>query len=150
MGHRRRAREFALQMLFQLDVTGATPPEIFRHFWTDQHVDDATRAFSERLVSGVHEQREQTDRMIARCAEHWRIERMAVVDRNVLRIALYEMLHDPRTPPAVAIDEAIEVAKKFGGAESGAFINGVLDALRKGLEQGTLDGPELREPEAGA
>lgn len=148
MGHRRRAREYALQMLFQLDVTGATPSEIFRHFWTNQEAAEDTRRFSERLVQAVYDRREVTDRMINRSTEHWRVARMAVVDRNVLRMALCEMLHDPETPAPVAIDEAIEVAKKFGGAESGAFVNGVLDAIRRGLENGTISSA-LAEPEAG-
>ena len=131
MGHRRRAREFALQMLFQIDLTGGSPGQVFREFWTDREDEESVRGFAEQLVLGVHGRRQELDEMISSSAEHWRIGRMAVVDRNVLRIAAYELLHGPPTPPAVVIDEAIEVAKKFGSEESGGFINGVLDAIRR-------------------
>jgi len=133
VGQRRRAREHALQMLFQIDVTRASPAEVFQDFWQDQPIAPAERSFAEELVLGVHGSLSDLDRRIAEAAEHWRIERMAVVDRNVLRMALHEMLHDAGTPVAVIIDEAIEVAKKFGGAESGAFIDGVLDSIRRRL-----------------
>ena len=136
MGQRRRAREHALQMLFQIDLTGSSPDETFREFWRDQAADEAMRSFAEELVLGVHAQRRELDRLITGSAENWRIERMAVVDRNVLRMAVHEMIQTSRPPAAVIIDEAIEVAKKFGSEESGAFINGILDSIRKRLEQG--------------
>ena len=131
MGQRRRAREYALQLLFQIDLTGSSPGEVFREFWINQETSTEVRSFSERLVNGVFARRVQLDRLIAGAAEHWRIERMAVVDRNVLRMAVYEMLHDPEIPDAVVIDEAIEVAKKYGSEESGSFINGILDSIRR-------------------
>lgn len=131
MGQRRRARECALQMLFQIDLTNAQPAEVFSEFWEDQSPAPELRAFAERLVEGVRREREQLDRLIADASEHWRLERMAVVDRNVLRIAVYELLFDPDTPAAVVLDEAIEVARKYGSEESAAFINGVLDAVRR-------------------
>ena len=124
MGQRRRAREYALQMLFQVDLTGSSPREVFGHFWHGQDAGEPVRSFAERLVLGVTESQSEMDRWIAESAENWRIERMAVVDRNVLRMAVFEMLRDPETPPVVIIDEAIEVAKKFGSEESGSFING--------------------------
>ena len=120
-------------MLFQIDVTGASPVEVFQEFWPAQ-AGAAERAFAEQLVLGVRGDLPELDRRIGEAAEHWRIERMAVVDRNVLRMALHELLADPGTPPAVVLSEAVEVAKKFGGAESGAFVNGVLDAIRRKLE----------------
>jgi len=123
-------------MLFQIDLTGASPAEVFQDFWQGQTIADELRQFAEALVLGVHGRRAELDRWIAASAEHWRIERMAVVDRNVLRMAVQEMLQDPPVPVAVIIDEAIEVAKKFGSAESGAFINGVLDSIRRRLEGG--------------
>lgn len=138
MGHRRRAREFALQMLFQIDLTAASPGEVFRTFWVDQTGEEDIRAFAERLVSGVCGERARLDAVIAGSAENWRIERMPVVDRNVLRISIYEMLFEPETPPLVSIDEAIEVAKRFGTGESGGFINGVLDDVRRRIERGDL------------
>jgi N utilization substance protein B len=136
LGHRRRAREHALQMLFQIDVTGAGPEEVFREFWRDHPVGAEMRLFAEALVMGVHADRRELDRWIVGSAEHWRIERMAVVDRNVLRMAVHEMLTESAPPPAVVIDEAIEVARRFGSEESGAFVNGVLDDIRKRIEGG--------------
>jgi N utilization substance protein B len=140
LGQRRRARECALQMLFQIDLTATTPQEVFGTFWSGQEAGDDVRAFAERLVLGVTGERRDLDRTIAVSATNWRIERMAVVDRNVLRMAVYEMLHHDPTPPAVVIDEAIEVAKKFGSEESGGFINGILDDVRRRLERGELRG----------
>lgn len=137
MGHRRRSREFALQMLFQLDLTHCAPHEVFQNFWSQHPAEPELMAFAERLVQGVFAERAELDRLIQEAAEHWRVERMAVVDRNVLRSAIYELLHERDTPPAVVIDEAIEIAGRFGGAESGGFINGILDAVRRRL-QGSL------------
>ena len=142
MGQRRRARECALQMLFQIDVTRASPDEVFPHFWAGQAAPDDTHAFAEGLVLGVTRHLRSLDEVVAGSSEHWRIERMAVVDRNVLRMAVYEMLFHRETPPAVVIDEAIEVAKRFGGDESGAFVNGVLDAIRKSVERGEISPPD--------
>ena len=138
MGQRRRARECALQMLFQIDLTGTSPQDVFRDFWAAQDAGDETRRFAERLVLGVADGRRSLDEAIAASATNWRIERMAIVDRNVLRMAVYEMLHDPPTPAPVVIDEAIEVAKKFGSEESGSFINGILDDVRRRLDRGEL------------
>jgi N utilization substance protein B len=128
-------------MLFQIDLTGVTPPDVFTEFWNAQEAGEEIRSFAERLVWGVHERRHEMDRWIAGSAEHWRIDRMAVVDRNVLRMAVYEMITDCETPPVVIIDEAIEVAKKFGSEESGGFINGVLDAIRRRIAEGGIVGP---------
>ena len=128
MGRRRRAREHALQMLFQLDLTGVSPQDVFDDFWGNHAVPSEIRSFAEELVLGVHGDRRELDRWIIGSAEHWRIERMAV----------HEIVHDPDTPDAVIIDEAIEVAKKYGSEESGSFINGVLDAIRKRKERGEL------------
>jgi len=120
-------------MLFQIDLTGGRPEEVFPAFWLANRPDDALREFSEGLVHGVVSRRDELDELITAAASHWRIDRMAAVDRNVLRLATYEMVHRSDTPKAVVIDEAIEVAKKFGGEESGAFINGVLDAVARRL-----------------
>ena len=125
-------------MLFQIDLTGVSPQDVFRDFWNDHKVSSEIRGFAEELVLGVHGDRRELDRWIVGSAEHWRVERMAVVDRNVLRMAVHEIVHDPETPDAVIIDEAIEVAKKYGSEESGAFINGILDAIRKRKERGEL------------
>jgi len=141
LGQRRRARECALQMLFQMDVAGGPPEEIFAQFWADQASTPELKSFAEDLVRGVARERLFLDNVVAVSAENWRVERMAVVDRNVLRMAAYEMLFDEEVPPVVAIDEAIEIARKFGSEESGAFINGILDAVRKRIERGEITPP---------
>ena len=133
MGQRRRGREFALQMLFQIDLIGSSPDEVFTYFWDDQERFDEQRNFAEDLVRGVHEHRDDLDRRIVGSARNWKLERMSTVDRNVLRLAVYELVHQPYTPAAVIIDEAIEVAKKFGSEQSGSFVNGLLDNMRREL-----------------
>jgi N utilization substance protein B len=134
-------------MLFQIDLTSSSPEEVFQHFWNNLDVGVETREFAQRLVSGVHSERDDLDRRIAGSAEHWRIDRMAVVDRNVLRMAVYEMLGGSGPPAAVVIDEAIEVAKKFGSSESGSFINGILDSVRLQIERAGRPAPGPgREP----
>ena len=121
-------------MLFQIDLAGGTPPEIYPHFWREHEAEPEVRRFAESLVEGVMAERGDLDALLAAAAMHWRIERMAVVDRNVLRMAVFELRHALDTPSAVVLDEAIEVGKRFGTEQSGAFINGVLDAVRKRLE----------------
>ncbi len=138
MGQRRRAREYALQMLFQLDLAGGLPEEAFPQFWASQEPDPEVRSFAERLVRGVAGAREALDEVIGGSTEHWRRDRMATVDRNVLRLAVWEMLSEPDTPPAVVIDEAIEIGKRFGSERSGAFVNGVLDGIRRRIERGEV------------
>jgi N utilization substance protein B len=125
-------------MLFQIDMAGGTPSEVYPHFWKEHESETEVKTFAEGLVEGVMREREALDRIIAEAAEHWRIERMAVVDRNILRVAVYELARLPETPPIVVLDEAIEVGKKFGTDQSGAFINGILDTVRKRIERGEL------------
>ena len=125
-------------MLFQIDLVGTAPEEVFAEFWSGQQAAPDERAYAEALVRGVACERLFLDGIVAGSAEHWRIERMAVVDRNVLRMAAYEMIFEEEVPPVVAIDEAIEVARKFGSEESAAFINGILDAVRKRIDRGEV------------
>ena len=132
-------------MLFQIDLIGGRPEAVFHEFWANRETEEQSREFAEQLVWGVHGKRREMDRVIIGSAEHWRIERMAVVDRNVLRMAVYEMITEAETPPAVIIDEAIEVAKKFGSEESGSFINGILDSVRKRIERGEVARPGVDE-----
>lgn len=120
-------------MLFQLDLSGGTPEEIFEGFWSTVDAAPEVRAFAERLVRGTIESVETLDETIAAAAEHWRVERMATVDRNVLRLAAFELTGDPDVPAAVVMDEAIEIAKKYGSEDSGKFINGILDGIRRRL-----------------
>ena len=133
-GRRRKARELALQFLYQLEQNGATDPRPFEaDFWARHPVDDEARAFADSLVQGAKRQQGDIDKRIAECAEHWDLDRMAVVDRNILRLAVYELLFEPGVPGKVTINEAIEIAKKFGTAESSRFINGVLDRIHRKL-----------------
>jgi len=132
-------------MLFQIDMAGGAPAEVYPHFWREHEAELEVKAFAEGLVEGVMRERAVLDRIISGSAEHWRIERMAVVDRNILRVAVYELAWLPDTPPVVVLDEAIEVGKKFGSEQSGSFINGILDAVRKRIERGEV--PAARSPE---
>ena len=125
-------------MLFQIDLAGGAPGEIYPHFWKEHEAELEVKSFAEGLVEGVIDRREALDRIIGEAAEHWRLERMAVVDRNILRMAVYELAWLPDTPAAVVLDEAIEVGKKYGSEQSGSFINGILDAVRKRIERGDV------------
>ena len=133
MASRRRARQFALQLLFQEDITHYTPDEIRQLFWESNPADPDTRKFAELLFIRSLQNRLEIDDLIRRHAQNWRLERMAVVDRNVLRMAISEFLC-VETPKIVVIDEAIEIVRKYGGQESTDFINGILDAVRQELE----------------
>ena len=134
MTRRRKAREVALQFLYQLDLQGeADPAPHGPEFWARHPLDEETRAFAETIVRGTTTRRAQIDDIIARVTEHWDIDRMAVVDRNILRLAVYELGWLAETPPKVVINEAIEIAKKFGTQESSRFINGILDRVHREL-----------------
>ncbi|MCA1849983.1 MAG: transcription antitermination factor NusB [Acidobacteria bacterium] len=139
MGSRRKARECALQMLFAADVMGTTAraDELVRAYWAelgDVEMDAAAREFATRLATGALSHISELDERIRSRAEHWRISRMAVVDRNVLRLAVYEFLYEP-TPRTVAINEALEIARRFSTYEATQFINGILDAIKRDLDQ---------------
>jgi len=135
MGKRRKSRELALQALYQVDFHGADASEQLQRFWEEQRLSEELLQFVRDLVEGVIARREDLDRLIDGHSDHWRIHRMSRVDRNVLRIAVYEFLAHPDIPVKVTIDEAIEIGKKFGSSESGAFINGILDHIRKTLNR---------------
>ena len=132
MRKRTQARELALQFLYQVDLLGgaekAEPLDSFFDRMSSAE-DDEVRSFARELTIGVIEQRDALDRTIARAAENWRIDRMAVVDRNVLRIAVWELLFRTDIPRKVTINEAVDLAKRFSSIESGAFVNGILDHL---------------------
>lgn len=131
MGSRRKARELALQMLFQWELGGHTPSHVISTFLRAQRIDADVESFARSLFEGTVREIEALDRQVSEHSEHWRMERMAAVDRNVLRLALYELLRHPETPPAVAINEALEIARRFSGEASAQFVNGILDAIRK-------------------
>jgi len=134
MSKRRKSREVALQSLYQLDLHSEADPS--RHgaeFWERHPVDADTRAFADALVRGTKTNQAKIDQVLSQFAEHWDLERMSVVDRNILRLAAFELLWTGEVPPKVAINEAIEIAKKFGTKDSSRFINGVLDRVHKEL-----------------
>ena len=133
MGSRRKARELALQMLFQWELGGHTPEHVIASFLQTQKVDSEVESFARALFEGAVGEVGALDRRVREHTEHWRLERMAAVDRNLLRVALYELLHHPETPPAVVINEALEIARRFSGKDSVEFVNGILDAIRKTL-----------------
>jgi len=136
MGTRRKAREFALQMLFQWDITRDAIEQVISTFFQNQPEELKTVVdFAQQLVVGTVEHVEQIDELIRRHAEHWRLDRMATVDRNILRLAVYEFLYDTDTPKTVVINEAIEIAWRFSAQESPQFINGVLDSIKKELDK---------------
>ncbi len=131
MGARRKSRELALQMLFQHDMSGNAPETIIVTFEDLHKVKPPVREFAIRLFEGTVRNLEEIDRMIVEQADNWRLTRMAVVDRNIIRMSVYEFMHEDETPKLVIIDEAIEIAKKFGTQKSGQFINGILDGILK-------------------
>jgi len=136
MATRREAREWALQILFQLDLNPADDINIvFTRFWADQQRDESMHNFAETLVSGVRTNLQEIDTLVKKYAEHWHIDRMAAVDRNVLRMAVYEMMYCRDIPPVVSINEAVDLAKYFGNKESGRFVNGILDRIRKDIDR---------------
>lgn len=139
MGTRRKARECALQMLFAGDMTQANANRLTKDFWNElgeSEIDESTKTFANDLVIGTLKEIETVDARIRSRAEHWRIERMAVVDRNVLRLAVYEFLFCD-TPHTVIINEALEIARRFSTFEATQFINGILDAIKNDLETGS-------------
>jgi len=131
MGARRKARELALQMLFQFDMSGNGPDMIIDTFEDLQKSKPNTREFATKIFKGTVDHIEKIDEMIQAQADNWRLSRMAVVDRNIIRMSIYEFLHEDDTPKLVIIDEAIEIAKKFGTQKSSQFINGILDGILK-------------------
>ena len=137
MGTRRKARECALQMLFAADVARMSEDVLTRDYWNElgePELDEGTREFANRLAVNTLRELEIVDERVRSRAEHWRIERMAIVDRNVLRLAVYEFLYEP-TPHTVVINEALEIARRFSTFEATQFINGILDAIKHDLEK---------------
>jgi N utilization substance protein B len=138
MGIRRRARELAMQALFYMDVHHNASPQMLQRFCDNFIPPQKARPFFLKLVNGVLESQPQIDALIERFSKNWRVKRMACVDRNVMRIAVFEMLFCQDIPPKVSINEAIDVGKKFGTEESGAFINGIIDRIRMAIEKGEI------------
>ena len=136
MGARRKARVCALQMLFQYDVARPRADELVDTYWTafGEEIGDVAHDFANNLALGTISHLDEIDDLIQQRAENWRISRMAVVDRNILRLAIYEFLHERDTPKTVVINEALEIARRFSTFEATQFINGILDAIKRDLE----------------
>ena len=129
MGTRRRSRELALQLLYQNELTDASPESMQEGFDEWQSAAEGVREFADRLLRGTLSRLAEIDAELGRQTTHWRLERLAAVDRNILRLAMYELMFEEGTPHAVVIEEAIEISKKYGAKDSGRFVNGVLDGF---------------------
>jgi N utilization substance protein B len=132
MGTRRKSRELALQVLFQGDMAKQSDLLDFDEFCVHFQVNKKAIPYAKKLLAGIQEKGERIDQLISKHAENWRIERMSAIDRNILRLAVFEMFSQDDVPVSVAINEAVEIAKRYSTDESGSFINGILDALAKG------------------
>ncbi|HXK10341.1 MAG TPA: transcription antitermination factor NusB [Vicinamibacteria bacterium] len=131
MGRRTKARECAFQLLYQWEITGEPMERVREGFWRLRSGTPPMRAMAERLACGAQSRAAELDEAIAEAATHWRLDRIATVERTILRLGAYELSAETETPAAVVLDEAVELAKRFGDAESPAFVNGVLDAIRR-------------------
>jgi transcription antitermination protein NusB len=138
----RQAREAAIQMLYQWEVGRLTVPEVAQTFWrigeVDESIPERARERATALVAGTVHDVARIDRALEESSRNWRLDRMPVVDRLILRLAIYELLHEPDTPPPVVIDEALELARRFSTDDAVPFINGVLDAIKQRIERGEL------------
>jgi N utilization substance protein B len=140
MGTRRKSRELTMQMLFQGDLGKQTPEEVRRLFWASRDdVDAETRGFAEDLYRVASTRQAEVDALIETHAQNWRLERMAVVDRNLLRAGVAEMLGYPNTPAAIVINESLEIARRYAAPESVQFLNGVLDAIARDVLKKRLE-----------
>jgi len=135
MSSRHEARLLAVQFLFQRDFNDGALPEALSDFWTFHKVRPKLQSFAETLIHGVEERKAEIDEKIREYAINWDVARMAATDRNILRLAVYEMLFCPDIPPVVSINEAVDLAKEFGGRESGRFVNGILDRASKSVSR---------------
>jgi len=134
MGKRRSSRESALQVLFELEFNDADLETVLGRAMKEKRAEPAVRDYAGWLVRGITGRRAEIDALIQGTSDHWRVSRMAVVDRNILRIAVFELLEEAFLAPAIVINEAIEIAKRFSGDQAAVFVNGVLDAVRKKLD----------------
>ena len=130
MGKRRRSREFALQVLYQLEITKQGALQAMVQLRENFSPEEGEDEFAKRIVLGVMEHRQEIDRLIEERSENWRLNRMTIIDRNILRIAIFELLYCGDIPPKVTLNEAIDLGKRYGSEESGSFINGILDRIQ--------------------
>jgi N utilization substance protein B len=145
MGLRRKSREAALQLLYQSEFDESGPHSSLAPFWAARKPDESVREYADQLVHGILEHREVLDGLIQSVSKNWRIARMSIIDRNILRMAAYELRFAPGMAPAVVINEAIEIAKRYSGQEAAVFVNGVLDGIRKTI---TGTSPGVKEDHA--
>ena len=135
MGNRRRSRELAMQVLFQIDINGDDSKEAVELFCGHFEVPKRAKPFFFELVDGVRARRDEIDRLIEQFSDNWKISRMSGMDRNIMRVAVYELLYCDDIPAKVSINEAIDIGKKFGTEQSPAFINGILDSINISLQE---------------
>ena len=135
MGKRRQAREAALKLLYALEMTHAEINDVLQASWTTTVVPQEVWDFTTALVSGVMAHRQEIDDLIQALSTHWSLERIGLVERNILRFAIYELLYMPDIPPKVTMNEAVEIAKKYGAEEASVFVNGVLDRITHDVAQ---------------
>jgi len=150
MGARTTGREAALQMLFALEAGGGSPERVITHYWRLTPGDPEGRDYADQIVRGVGDSLTNVDDTIRKASVNWRLERMARVDRNVLRLGAWELLYGKDVPRAVILDEAVELAKRFGSEDSGAFVNGVLDRIAEDLGRVDRDRGATKKPEPGS
>jgi len=134
MGRRRKAREETLCILFRLEFENKQIEKTLNQYWENKKTSEEIKDYSTWLVNGIISDQAKIDNIIQQISEHWRISRMALVDRNILRMAVFELLYEENIAPAIVINEAIEIAKKYSGDEAATFVNGILDAIRKNLK----------------
>lgn len=145
IGSRRKSRELVLQMLYQADLAKQSPQQVEEVFWASRDdVDEGTQSFAQDLFRVANTHAEAIDALIVAHAKNWRLERMPAVDRNLLRMAIAEMLGYPRTPGPIIINEALEIARRYAAPESMQFLNGVLDAVGRGLKVPAVTGPRSK------
>lgn len=144
MGVRRRGREYALQMLYAMDMTEYQPDQVFAGFYAIQDLNRDAFYYARRLVDGVHGHQAAIDAALQKYAEHWKLHRMAAVDRNLLRLGLYELMFLKEVPFPIVINEALEIVKEFSDQEGTQFLNGILDAARKEFRPEEI-GPSRRQ-----
>jgi len=133
MGRRRKAREETLRILFRLEFENTHLEKTLIQYWENRKTSEEIKEYSTWLVNGIISRKERIDNIIQRVSEHWRISRMALIDRNILRMAVFELLYEENIAPPIVINEAIEIAKKYSGDQAATFVNGILDAIRKKL-----------------
>lgn len=135
MGRRRKAREHTLRVLFQLEFGNTEPEKTVAQYWENRRILEEIKEYSSWLTKGIIEHQQEVDKLIQSFSKNWRLSRMALVDRNIMRMAVFELLYETNVAPAIIINEAIEIAKKYSGEEAGVFVNGILDAVQKSLKK---------------